>query len=96
MKLLPTQLMMSAGNFLIALILLLYAKKNRKKGRTVGLYLILYSAGRFAIEFFRNDYRGSIGFLSTSQFISVFTLILGILLFATKLFNREKPEPTQD
>lgn len=90
--LLPTQLMMSAGNFLIAVILLLYAKKDRKKGGTGGLYLILYSAGRFVIEFFRNDYRGSIGFLSTSQFISIFTLVLGILLFATKLFIKEKPQ----
>jgi phosphatidylglycerol:prolipoprotein diacylglycerol transferase len=91
-KLIPTQLLMSAGNFLIALILLLYAKKDKKKGSAVGLYLILYSAGRFVIEFFRADYRGTVGFLSTSQFISIFTLILGILLFATKLFNREKPQ----
>ncbi len=95
-RLLPTQLMMSAGNFLIALILLLYARKDRKKGRTVGLYLILYSAGRFVIEFFRADYRGTVGFLSTSQFISIFTLILGALLFATNLFSREKPGLPQD
>jgi phosphatidylglycerol:prolipoprotein diacylglycerol transferase len=91
-RLLPTQLMMSAGNFLIALVLLLYARKDRKNGRTGGLYLILYSVGRFVIEFFRNDYRGSVGFLSTSQFISIFTLILGILLFATKIFNKGKPK----
>ena len=91
-KLLPTQLMMSAGNFIIALVLLLYAKKDRKKGRIIGLYLILYSVGRFVIEFFRNDYRGSIGFLSTSQFISIFTLILGVLLFAAKLSKKEKPQ----
>lgn len=91
-KLLPTQLMMSAGDFLIAVILLLYAKKDRKKGKTAGLYLILYGAGRFAVEFFRNDYRGSVGFLSTSQFISVFTLILGVLLFATRIFCKKKPQ----
>lgn len=89
-KLLPTQLMMSAGDFLIAIALLLYAKKERLKGKTIGFYLILYSVGRFVIEFFRNDYRGAVGFLSTSQFISIFTLILGILLFATKLFYKEK------
>lgn len=91
-KLIPTQLIMSAGNFIIALVLLLYAKKERKKGRIVGLYLILYSAGRFVIEFFRNDHRGAIGFMSTSQFISIFTLILGVLLFAAKQFKKEKPQ----
>lgn len=90
-KLLPTQLIMSGGDLLIAVILLLYAKKDRKKGRTTGLYLILYSIGRFAVEFLRNDYRGAIGFLSTSQFISIFTLLLGILMFASKLFSKEKP-----
>jgi phosphatidylglycerol:prolipoprotein diacylglycerol transferase len=89
-KLLPTQLMSSAGDFLIALVLLLYAKKEKRKGKTIGLYLILYSAGRFAIEFFRNDYRGAVGFLSTSQFISIFTLILGLLLFLTNIFSRGK------
>ncbi len=30
--------------------------------------------------------------MSTSQFISIFTLILGILLFASKLFNKDKPQ----
>lgn len=91
-KLLPTQLIMSAGDFLIALVLLLYGMKDRKKGKISGLYLILYSAGRFTVEFLRNDARGSVGFLSTSQFISIFTLILGVLLFATNLFSKEKPE----
>lgn len=89
-KLLPTQLIMSGGDFLIAVILLLYAKKDRKKGKTTGLYLILYSIGRFAVEFLRNDYRGAVGFLSTSQFISIFTLLLGVLLFASNLFYKPK------
>lgn len=91
-KLLPTQLIMSGGDFLIALILLLYAKKGRKRGKTGGLYLILYSIGRFSVEFLRNDYRGAIGFLSTSQFISIFILALGILLFATNISIKKKPE----
>ena len=59
-----------------------------------GLYLIFYSIGRFLIEILRNDPRGEIGFLSTSQFISIFTLILGIALFviATKKWKK-MPEP---
>ena len=78
-KLLPTQLFMAGGDLLIMAVLLWYAAKRPMRGRTSALYLILYSIGRFIIEFFRNDDRGTIGMLSTSQFIAVFTLIVGIL-----------------
>ena len=37
--------------------------------------------GRFAIEFLRNDDRGTVGTLSTSQFIAIFTLLIGIAGF---------------
>ena len=80
-RLIPTQIMHSAGNFIIAAVLLLYARKNRKTGRVGAMYLILYSVARFVIEFFRGDYRGNIGALSTSQFISIIMLIIGIGLF---------------
>ncbi|MBE5938147.1 MAG: prolipoprotein diacylglyceryl transferase [Lachnospiraceae bacterium] len=77
----PTQLMSSAGCFIMAGILFFYARKDRAKGKTGALYLIMYSIGRAIIEMFRNDYRGSIGFLSTSQFISIFILIIGLIIF---------------
>lgn len=57
-------------------------KKVTAPGCTASLYLILYSIGRFIIEFFRNDDRGAVGVLSTSQFIAIFTLIAGVLLYA--------------
>ena len=44
------------------------------------LYMILYGIGRFFIEFLRNDYRGEIGILSTSQFISIFFIAAGVVL----------------
>ena len=52
------------------------------------MYLILYSIGRFLVEFLRNDERGAIGILSTSQFIAIFTLILGIIIFNLDKFKR--------
>lgn len=92
-KLIPTQLISAAGMFLIAFALIRYAR-NRKHPGTVGfLYLILYSIGRFGVEFFRNDYRGEIGVLSTSQFISIFMLIIGIVGFRLRL--KVKPEILQ-
>lgn len=77
----PTQLLSSAGDFLIALVLILYARKTRSTGKVAGLYLMLYSVGRFIIEFFRTDARGAVGLLSTSQFIAIFMLAGGLLLF---------------
>lgn len=80
-KLLPTQLFSSAGDFAIALILILYARKSRHAGDVGALYLLLYGVGRFVVEFFRSDERGAIGFLSTSQAISIFIVLASILLF---------------
>lgn len=79
-RLIPTQIISSIGNFTFFLILIWFARKERKNGQVAGLYILLYSIGRFIIEFFRGDYRGNVGILSTSQFISIFTLILGIIL----------------
>ncbi len=80
-SLFPTQIFSGVGDFIIALILILYARKPRAAGKVGGLYLILYSVCRFAIEFFRSDARGSVGVLSTSQFIAIFMLVSGALLF---------------
>ena len=80
-KLLPSQLFMAAGDFVIAAVLLWYSKKNPAKGKTSMLYLMLYSAGRFLVEFTRNDDRGFVGALSTSQFIGIFTFIAGVVMF---------------
>jgi phosphatidylglycerol:prolipoprotein diacylglycerol transferase len=42
---------------------------------------MFYSVGRFLIEFLRGDVeRGHIGILSTSQFISVFMMLAGVIL----------------
>ncbi len=78
--LMPTQLISSAGDFLIAFILFMYGRKKRPDGSIGGLYMILYSIGRFAIEYLRNDYRGSMWGLSTSQIISIVVLLGGVAL----------------
>lgn len=83
----PTQLYSSLGDFVIAAILLYFALKPRKNGQVAGLYMILYSIGRFAVEFFRGDPRGDVFFLSTSQFICIFVLIGGIILLNTEKFK---------
>lgn len=77
-KLIPTQIYSSIGDFALAFLLMAYAKHEPKKGKVAAVYGILYSIGRFVIEMFRNDYRGALGALSTSQMISIVILVLGI------------------
>ena len=55
--------------------------------------------GRFILEFFRGDLiRGSVGTLSTSQFISIFACIAGVILVIARngKFQAEKAEEKQE
>ncbi|MBP3610344.1 MAG: prolipoprotein diacylglyceryl transferase [Lachnospiraceae bacterium] len=77
--LIPTQLLMAGLNFAHFLILVFLEKKVLKaSGQVAGCYLVFYSIGRFFLEFLRNDPRGNVNSLSTSQFISLFILLAGV------------------
>ena len=78
--LLPTQLLESAFLFILCVVLVLILKKKKPFATVTAWYLVLYGAWRFAIEFFRNDERGFVGLLSTSQFISIFLILGGVAL----------------
>ena len=89
--LIPTQLISSGLDFLNCIFLMWFAGKKKGDGQVAGLYLICYSVGRFVLEFFRGDLeRGSVGSLSTSQFIAIFTAIAGVVLFLW--FGKRKTE----
>lgn len=77
----PTQIYSSVFDFILGIFLIYYYKKQSKNGKVAGLYLIIYSVGRFFVEMLRNDPRGAVGILSTSQFISIITLILGLVIY---------------
>jgi len=77
----PTQLYEAGAEFLILIVLLVTEKRGHKfAGRTFWLYMLLYSVSRYAIEFYRGDERGSVGPLSTSQFVSVILAPLAIAM----------------
>jgi phosphatidylglycerol:prolipoprotein diacylglycerol transferase len=49
--------------------------------------------GRFIIEFFRGDLeRGTIGILSTSQFISIFLFIAGVAIVILRGLHARKSQ----
>ena len=80
-NLIPTQPISSVLDFLHFFVLLLISKRVKADGQVAGFYLIFYSAGRFLLEFFRGDVeRGSIGILSTSQFIAIFLFLIGVAI----------------
>ena len=79
--LIPTQIYSSILDFLHFFLLLYIARHKKAEGEVAACYLIFYSVGRFILEFFRGDLeRGSIGVLSTSQFISIFTGVAGMVM----------------
>lgn len=86
----PTQIYSSIFDFILGIFLILYGNRVKENGKTFSVYLICYSVGRFFIEFLRNDVRGNIGILSTSQFISIFTLVLGIIVYIYSMRKNKK------
>jgi len=83
----PTQLYESAAEALILVLLLVTEKRGRPfAGRTFWSYMVLYGISRFAIEFFRNDERGMLFGVSTSQFISLVLvpLAIGMLIYLSR------------
>jgi phosphatidylglycerol:prolipoprotein diacylglycerol transferase len=66
----PTQLYESTVTLLIFLFLLWLRKRRAYPGQVVLIYILLYATARFIIEFYRGDWRGWVGPLSTSQFIA--------------------------
>lgn len=86
----PTQIYSSIFDFTLTIFLLWYQKNKAKvNGEIFSLYLIIYSIGRIIIEFLRNDPRGEVGILTTSQFISIFILISGVIILKQRHRKRE-------
>ena len=90
--LVPTQIYSSIGDFLLFFGLILFHRKWKKAdGQITGLYLLCYSIGRFILEFFRGDViRGSVGPLSTSQFIAIFMAIAGLVIILISVKKEQK------
>jgi phosphatidylglycerol:prolipoprotein diacylglycerol transferase len=87
-RLIPTQLISSGLDFLNFFVLIIIAKRKKADGQVVGFYFIFYSVGRFILEYFRGDLiRGSVGSISTSQFISIFMFAVGWAFVLISTYN---------
>src|SRR3954451_10230246 len=89
----PTQLYEAGAELLILVVLLATERKGKLfPGRTFWGYMFLYAVSRFVIEFYRGDPRGSVGMLTTSQFVSVILAPLAIIMLVA-LRRGSVPEP---
>ncbi len=80
----PTQLMESAGEFVIFWALFVLRRYKRFDGQLIATYLILYGMVRFVIEFMRGDMdRGFVipNIISVSQLISIIMIAVGFILY---------------
>ncbi len=87
----PTQLLEAILTFTIFIILVLFKKYKKLKfaGQIFWIYVLLYSGGRFILEFLRDDDRGPILFsiFSVSQFISI-CLVVVSAAYLLKIFPK--------
>lgn len=89
----PTQIYLSLNGFLIFGILVWLRKRKTFDGQIFWAYGVLYSIGRFIIEYLRDDHRGSVfgDLLSTSQFIGVFVFVFSIFMLVRLSKNKLQP-----
>lgn len=90
----PTQLISSAYNLAIfAVAYFVVRPRKRFHGQVMLTSVILYGLCRFAVEFIRDDFRGEILGLSTSQAVSVplIAMAVGLLLYMLRRARRRQP-----
>jgi len=90
--LVPTQALMALSGLVLFPVLAFVVRPRRRWGGQIcAWYLILYGPFRFTWELFRDDSRGFMGPLSTSQIGSLVAVALGLL--ALRYFGSRDPLP---
>lgn len=82
----PTQLYEAAAEAVIFPVIYAFYHRPHKPGAVLGLYLALYSAARFALEFFRDHQQPNPwgGPLSSMQWLSLALLASGVYLIGRR------------
>lgn len=88
----PTQIYESAVSIGIAAFLLLYLHpRKRYDGQVFAAFVALYAIGRFVLEFWRDDERGGLLGLSTSQLIGL--ALVGVAAYIHHRRSAATPPP---
>jgi phosphatidylglycerol:prolipoprotein diacylglycerol transferase len=87
----PTQLYESLAAFAIAAVTILYVQgRKRYDGQVFVAFCVLYALSRFVIEFWRSDDRGGLLGLSTSQWIGIAMLLVGVGIHYGRVWRRPR------
>ena len=91
----PTQLYEAIAEFAIFAILYRMFHKPHVRGTIIATYLVLYSAARFVVEFYRYHEQGNLwgGPLDTSQWISLALFALGTAYLLKSRTPAPRPHP---
>ena len=81
----PVQLYETGATFLIFLVLLWLTGRRRFHGQVMLAYALLYAVARFTLEFWRDDPRGEVFNLSTSQFIAVVSFTIALIAYIWRI-----------
>jgi phosphatidylglycerol:prolipoprotein diacylglycerol transferase len=97
-KVVPIQLFEAI--FLIILFALFVYRIYNDQKCNLPIYMMMYGAWRFIIEYARDDYRGStfISFLTPSQFTAIIMIVAGIVLYFVmkKIYGKKVPGKADD
>lgn len=88
----PVQLYEVGATLVIFLSLLWLMGRRRFYGQVMLVYALLYAAARFTLEFWRNDPRGEVFNLSTSQFIAAVLFVVALIAYFWRARNSASTE----
>ena len=77
----PVQLYEAGATLIIFLVLLWLFRKRSFYGQVMLAYALLYAVARFTLEFWRDDPRGEVLNLSTSQFIAALVFVVSLIAY---------------
>ncbi len=92
-KRLPVQLVEAVCLLVLFVVMFILCKREKLRGRLIFVYLLSYAVLRFILEFFRGDeIRGRLFMFSTSQWISIITLVWVSLYLIINHIRQRKNE----
>ncbi len=93
----PAEIWEGQLDMVIFALLLMYRTTSHAKGQAFSLYVILYSAARFFLEYFRGDYAEPVlGLFTSAQTTSLLAILLGAAAWIWFGLQAKKTGPAQN
>lgn len=92
----PTQLYEAAATAAIFALLLWLHRRRAFDGQVILVYAMLYAVARFIIEFWRDDPRGAVLGISTSQFIALLLFAGSVAVYIYRMRRQPSDSGSQE